>query len=305
MKIEPSVATLGAIVSDIDLRTLTHATFAEIEAVWDEYGVLVFAEQHLSDEEHITFTRHFGRLEAGLKRAAGGTGLGRITNVKADGGVAKPDSLQVRFHQGNLQWHSDSSYKCVGAKASLLAAHVVPNTGGETEWADMRAAYTALPEAERTRLAGLRAYHSLYHSQSTVGQGNSVTSHALKLLHSQRTENNTQPGYSENDGEPPLRALIKVHPETEVPALYIGRHAYDIVDMAKDASAKLLASLVAFACQAPRVLTHRWRPGDAVMWDNRCVLHRARPWEPAEARAMFHTRVAGDPATETAENKAA
>ena len=276
MQIEPSGATLGAIVSDIDLRTLTHATFAEIEAVWDEYGVLVFAEQHLSDEEHITFTRHFGRLEAGLKRAAGGTGLGRITNVKADGDVAKPDSLQVRFHQGNLQWHSDSSYKCVGAKASLLAAHVVPNTGGETEWADMRAAWDDLDPEMQAYLDGKIAVHSYRYSHSWHG--------GLEII-----------GQDDLENLPPVEhPVVRVHPRTGRRNLFVGRHASHILGEDEGESRALLQRLTAEGAQAPRIWKHTWRPGDIGVWDNRCVLHRGHDWPLDQPRMMARSTVAGE-----------
>ena len=100
--------------------------------------------------------------------------------------------------------------------------------------------------------------------------------------------------------DPPLRPLVKTHPVTGRPSLYIGRHAYGIPGLPADESEKLLDELVAFACRPPRTFRHSWQPGDVVIWDNRCVLHRARPWDHREPRVMHHTRVAGDPATEAA-----
>lgn len=276
MKIEPSGATLGAIVSDIDLRTLTDETFPEIEAAWDEYGVLVFAGQHLSDEEHLTFTRHFGRLEAGLKRAASGTGIGRITNVKADGSVAPPDSLQVRFHQGNLQWHTDSSYKCVGAKASILAAHVVPDTGGETEWADMRAAWDVLDADMQAYLEGKIAVHSYRYSHSWHG--------GLEII-----------GQDDLENLPPVEhPVVRVHPRTGRKNLFVGRHASHIIGESEEQSRALLQQLTAEGAQAPRIWKHQWRPGDIGVWDNRCVLHRGHDWPLNQPRVMARSTVAGD-----------
>ncbi len=106
------------------------------------------------------------------------------------------------------------------------------------------------------------------------------------------------PQLSELGGDAPLRPLIKIHPVTGRPALYIGRHAYGIPGLSEDESKKLLQELLDFACQPPRVLEHEWKSGDLVVWDNRRVLHRARPYDHAEPRAMRHTRIAGDPATE-------
>jgi alpha-ketoglutarate-dependent taurine dioxygenase len=165
----------------------------------------------------------------------------------------------------------------------VLSAQVVPSAGGETEWADMRAAYEALDEATRRRIAGLSAHHSLYHSQAKIG-------HVVQ----------TGAGYGFHTKGAPLRPLVKVHPVTGRPALFIGRHAYGIPGLDEGESEKLLADLLDFACRPPRTYTHRWQPGDVVIWDNRCVLHRARPYDYGEVRVMRHTRVAGDPATELA-----
>jgi alpha-ketoglutarate-dependent taurine dioxygenase len=171
----------------------------------------------------------------------------------------------------------------LAAKASVLSAEVVPARGGETEWADMRAAYESLEPALRERIATLCAYHSLRYSQVRAGQ-----------------PQHSDLGYGFSVDEPPLRPLVKVHPVTSRPALFIGRHAYGIPGLAPEESERLLDSLVEDACRAPRTLQHSWTPGDVVIWDNRCVLHRARPWDLGEARVMHHTRIAGDPASEAA-----
>ena len=190
------------------------------------------------------------------------------------------DEHRFKSLRGNEGWHTDSSYMPLAAKASVLSAQVVPSAAGETEWADMRAAYEALDEATRRRIAGLSAHHSLYHSQAKTG-------HVV------------QPGagYGFHTKGAPLRPLVKVHPVTGRPALFIGRHAYGIPGLAEAESEKLLSDLVDFACRPPRTYAHRWQPGDVVIWDNRCVLHRARPYDYREVRVMRHTRVAGDPAT--------
>jgi alpha-ketoglutarate-dependent taurine dioxygenase len=139
---------------------------------------------------------------------------------------------------------------------------VVPSADGETEWADMRAAYDALDETTRRRIAGLSAHHSLYYSQARIG-------HVVQ----------TGTAYGFHTKGAPLRPLVRVHPVTGRPALFIGRHAYGIPGLGEDESEKLLSDLVDFACRPPRTYAHRWRPGDVVIWDNRCVLHRARPYD--------------------------
>ncbi len=168
-------------------------------------------------------------------------------------------------------------------KASLLSAEIVTEEGGETEWADMRAAYEALDEATRERIAPLAAFHSLRYSQARAGSDGTGGGFA----------------YGFDDGEAPLRPLVKVHPVTGRRSLFIGRHAYRIPGLEPGESETLLDALLEFACRPPRVLRHSWAPGDLAIWDNRCVLHRARPYDPAVPCVMHHTRIAGDPATES------
>lgn len=278
MHIEPSGATLGATVRDVDLAKLNDASFASVEEAWHEHAVLVFPDQHLSDAAQIAFTRRFGRLERGLKRGRRGDGVGRLSNVDKDGCVVDAEKLQARFQRGNRDWHSDSSYKRVGAKASILAAHVVPDEGGETEWADMRAAWDALAPAMRDWLADKRAVHSYRFSHAWHG--------GLELLNEQELL----------DLPPVEHPLMRVHPATGQKSLFVGRHASHIVGEDEPSSRALLRELTANAGQPPRVWGHRWRPGDIAIWDNRCVLHRGRPWPAEQARVMARSTVAGEDA---------
>jgi alpha-ketoglutarate-dependent taurine dioxygenase len=147
----------------------------------------------------------------------------------------------------------------------------------------MRAALEALDPETRDRIAKLSAYHSIRYSQSRIG-------------HTKTGD----VGYGFSVDKPPLRPLVKIHPVTGRPSLFIGRHAYGIPGLAPEESERLLDHLVDFACRPPRTHRHAWSPGDVVIWDNRCVLHRARPYDHSEPRVMYHTRVAGDPATEAA-----
>ncbi len=277
MRIEPSGATLGATVTDIDLAALTDAAFKTIEDAWHRHAVLVFPNQGLSDADHMAFTRRFGRLERGLRRRRG-SDLGRLSNVAKDGAVVPPQELQARFQRGNREWHSDSSYKRIGAKASILAAHVTPSRGGETEWADMRAAWDALDFATQAWLADKVAMHSYRFSHAWHG--------GLDLL--SRTD---------LDDLPPVRhPLLRVHPATGRRSLFVGRHASRIIGEPVQTSRRLLRDLTHEACQPPRVWGHRWQPGDIAIWDNRCVLHRGHPWPAEEARVMARSTVAGDAA---------
>jgi alpha-ketoglutarate-dependent taurine dioxygenase len=174
----------------------------------------------------------------------------------------------------------------LAAKASVFSAHVVPPLGGQTEWADMRAAYDELDDETTEKIADLAAYHSLYFSQAKIGHEVAAGS-----------------GYGFHREDTPLRPLVKVHPATGRKSLFIGRHAYGIPGLEEAESEKLLADLLTFACQPPRTHMHDWVAGDIVVWDNRCVLHRARPYDhDGAARVMRHTRIAGDPSTEMALN---
>ena len=279
--ITPLDATLGAVVTDLALARMDAATWKTVEDAFHRHGVLVFPGQHLTEVEQVAFANRFGDIE--LLAPDPEQKAVAISNRKADGTVMEADEHRFKSLRGNEGWHTDSSYMPLAAKASVLSAQVVPTAGGETEWADMRAAYDALDEATRRRIAGLSAHHSLYHSQAQIG-------HLVQ----------TGAGYGFHTKGAPLRPLVKVHPVTGRRALFIGRHAYGIPGLTAAESEKLLADLVDFACRPPRTYAHRWKPGDVVVWDNRCVLHRARPYDYREVRVMRHTRVAGDPATELA-----
>jgi alpha-ketoglutarate-dependent taurine dioxygenase len=279
VRIEPTKATLGALVTGARLAALDSEDWRAIETAFLAHAVLVFPGQHLSAAEQIAFARRFGEIE----HIVPNVDIVPISNRRRDGSLLAEDDPTMQILRGNEGWHTDSSYMPLAAKASVLSAEVVPERGGETEWADMRAAYAALDDATRARIASLSAHHSLKYSQARIGH--------------------TDPGgfgYGFGVDKPPLRPLVKLHPVTGRPSLFIGRHAYGIPGLAPEESQRLLDDLVEFACQRPRTYRHAWRPGDVVIWDNRCVLHRARPWNHAEPRVMHHTRVAGDPATEWA-----
>ena len=280
--VEVSQATLGAVVTGLELARLSQPAFERIRSAWHEHAMLIFPGQHLSDEEHLAFAARFGHLEHGLKRSST-PGLSRFSNVDANEAVVPPTNLQRKFQRGNLYWHSDSSYKRVGAKASILAAHVVPAEGGATEWADMRAAYDALEPALQARLADKIAVHSYQYSHSWHG--------GLELINE-----------AELGKLPPVEhPVVRVHPDTGRKNLFVGRHASHIVGEDELASRQLLKELTEAACQPPRTLKHQWQPGDLVIWDNRCVLHRGHDWPADAARVMVRATVAGDdPANEWA-----
>lgn len=277
--ITPTDATLGAVVTGVRLATLDDATWHAIEAAFHQHAVLIFPGQHLTSDEQAAFGARFGDFEV---IGGGNPAITPISNLTKDGRIRPVDDPVIDIIRGNEGWHTDSSYMALAAKASMLSARVVPSRGGETEWADMRAAHDELDDATRERIAGMVASHSLVRSQRKAGFAPS------------------QGFYGFDDDPDPVRPLVKIHPVTGRPSLFIGRHAYGIPGLSEHESERLLDELLDHACRPPRVLTHRWEVGDVVVWDNRCVLHRVRPWDPTEARVMMHTRIAGDPATEAA-----
>ncbi|XOV82615.1 MAG: TauD/TfdA dioxygenase family protein [bacterium] len=277
-QIEPLDASFGAIVTDIDLAHLSQVDFESLYGLWLNYALLIFPDQHLSHNAQIAFAKRFGALEFDLAP---------ISNVRADGSVRQDDKDDVvKILKGNMGWHHDSTYMPVQAKGAVFTAHTVPSQGGETGWADMTAAYAALSPQMQARIANLSAYHSLYHSQQKMGF--------------KPKEDGSYSGYGFHNQSPPLRPLVKIHPETGKPGLLIGRHAYGIPGMSEAASEALLDELNTFACQPPRVYHHHWQVGDAVLWDNRCLMHQATPWPMHEPRVMYHARIAGDEPSEFA-----
>ena len=276
--IEPLDATFGAVVTGLKLAALDDAAWHELYSEWLKYALLIFPGQNLSRDEQVAFAERFGPLE--FKLAA-------LSNVKADGTlIVDPDNDVLKILKGNMGWHCDSTYMPVQAKGAVFTAEIVPHAGGATGWADMRAAYDALDDKLRAKVESLAAYHSLYYSQAKLG-------HTPK-------KGGDYSGYGFHDGPVPLRPIVKVHPETGRKSLVIGRHAHNIPSMDPGESERLLQELVDFACQPPRIYHHNWTPGDAVVWDNRCLLHRGMPWDMNEPRVMWHSRIAGDPMSEAA-----
>jgi len=279
-QVEPvSTASFGAVVTGVRLPSIDERDFADLYRAWLAYALLIFPDQHLTRGEQIAFARKFGALEFDFAP---------ISNVRADGSVRADDNADgvIKVLKGNMGWHCDSTYMPVQAKGAVFSAEVVPREGGETGWADMCAAYDALSPAMRVRVEGLSAHHSLRYSQGKLGF---VVD-----------PNDGSSGYGMDVKDPPLRPLVKTHPETGRKALMIGRHAYGIPGLQAQESEALLEELCAFACRPPRTYHHRWTAGEVVVWDNRCLMHRACPWDMRQPRVMYHSRIAGDAASEAA-----
>src|SRR5262245_64907870 len=231
LTIEPVNATLGAVVTGVRLAGLHDDTWAEVEAAFHEHAVLVFPGQHLTGAEQMAFGCRFGALEnIGYK-----PGYTPITNQLKDGALRDPGDAVMAILKGNEHWHTDSSYMPLAAKASMLSAHVVPRMGGTTEWADMRAAYDALSEEMKATIATLSASHSIAYGQRKAGLEPSVGFYGFDVA------------------VPPRRPLVKIHPVTGRPSLYLGRHAYAAVGLSDAESEASLDGLVGTACRAARV----------------------------------------------------
>ena len=281
MKIAPIAdKVFGATVTDVALGQLDDADFATVHAAFLEHGFLLFPGQFLSDDENVAFGKRFGELEFGAapmsnqERSREGR-LGKVFDI---------DTQRMRTNVGNEAWHTDSTYKPMSSKCAMLSAVVVPGSGGETELADLRAGYAALDQATKDRIEGLSAYHSTQYSQAN-DVGDFPPKDPNSVYH----------------GEAYLRPLVKTHPETGVKNLFVGRHAFGIPGLERAESKRLIRSLVDFVVADPaRVYTHRWRPGDTLLWDNRAIAHRARPYDYAEPRVLIGTRVAGEPESELA-----
>jgi alpha-ketoglutarate-dependent taurine dioxygenase len=289
LNIEPLDATFGARISGIHLAELDAPTFKKLYEAWLEHALLVFSEQFLDREQQIALAKRFGELE--FEMAA-------LSNVMSDGSLRPDDDSDdiVKVLKGNMSWHHDSTYMPVQAKGAVFTAEVVPPSGGETGFADMRAAYDALDDNMKQRIEDLRAHHSLYHSQRDLDKVVTRTADSNDGF----DKNNDYNGYGFHDGPISVRPLVKTHPETGRKNLLVGRHAYNVVGLAESESNNLLQELVGFACQRPRTYHHEWRAGDAVIWDNRCLMHQATPWPMDQARVMWHSRIAGDPRSESA-----
>ena len=281
MKVKPlNQHTFGACVTDLDLALIDAETLGAVYQELLRYGLIVFPQQNLDEANQAAFGEKLGTLEFG--------GLLLANQVKQEGGsfsdVLPTSSHRMKTNIGNEAWHTDSTYWPISSKCALLSAVRVPAVGGETEFADMRAAYAALTPETQQKIAGLSAYHSTEYSQAN-DLGHFPQRRPDSLYH----------------GEAYLRPLVKIHPETQIPSLFVGRHAFGIPGLSRRDSRALLQQLVSYAVSDPaRIYRHHWQVGDTVLWDNRALLHRACPYDYSVPRVLIGTRVAGEPTSELA-----
>ncbi|HUO64300.1 MAG TPA: TauD/TfdA family dioxygenase [Terriglobales bacterium] len=278
--VTPVQGDFVARLTGLDLsKPLDEGDFGQVRDAFNRYAVLVFPEQMLTDDQQIAFSERFGPLEVSIRkdrqRRIENPRISDISNVDERDRVFDPDDERAIYNAGNRLWHSDSSFKQVPAMASLLSGREVPPEGGETEYADLRGAWDALPTDGKRGLESLVAEHSFVYSRGLIG-------------YDQFTD-------AERAAVPPvLQAVVRTHPATGRKSLYLGSHASYIIGRPVEEGRALLRELLDFATQPQFVYRHVWRRHDLVMWDNRCVLHRGRPWDERRHRRVMHrTTVAG------------
>jgi alpha-ketoglutarate-dependent 2,4-dichlorophenoxyacetate dioxygenase len=264
----------GALASGIDLsQPLDADKVRAIEAAMDEHAVLVWRGQPLTQDQQIAFAKAMGPLDLGLRKLKGGphrfdyAELADISNVKADGEVADRNHAKIVGNVANQLWHSDSSFQSPRAKYSMLSAVVVPGFGGETEFADLRMAYDALPDWRKKQIADLKAVHFALHSRFMLGDTH-YTDEQKKAI------------------PPAVWPLVQVDPRSGRKILFVGVHACEVEGMTVAEGRMLLLDLLEHATQREFVYRHHWQVGDLVMWDNTSTVHRGRYFDFDERREL-------------------
>jgi alpha-ketoglutarate-dependent 2,4-dichlorophenoxyacetate dioxygenase len=272
-------------VTGVDLRQkLSPPEVDAIERGMDRYAVLIFRNQELDDDSQLAFSRNFGALEQATGDLAQGEQrrlsmeVNDISNVAKDGSLLARDDRRRLFGLGNMLWHSDSSFKAVPAKYSILSGRVVPPKGGNTEFADMRASWDTLDEETRAMVEPLVCEHTQIYSRGILGFTEFTDDERRRFA-------------------PVLQRLVRVHPVTGRKSLFLSSHAGGIVGWPVPEARALLRDLSEHATQRERVHAHVWQPNDLVMWDNRTTMHRARRYDPNDRRDLRRTTVACEAGT--------
>jgi len=281
IKITRLTPAFAAKIDGADLtKPVDDSTWAEIRAAFEEHSVLLFRGQPLDDEKQIAFSQRFGSLEVTRSmNPAAGTPFARQSNLDIKtGDVIPPEDRRMVYQLANMLWHSDSSFKPVPSLCSLLSARIVPPEGGATEFASTRCAYPALPDGLKQRVKDAVAVHDFSWSRDQVRPG--------FFTEKERAE------------YPPVRhPLVRRNPVNGREALFLGAHASHIVGLSVEDGRALLKELLEHVTQPQFCYRHEWQEGDLIIWDNRCVLHRATPFDTTRhKRLMQRTTVSGDPA---------
>jgi len=273
----------AAEVEGVDMtKPLSREDVAAIHAGMDRYAVLVFHDQHIDDEQQLAFTRSLGEIEHAIGTSLRApedyrlpTSFADVSNLDKDDRPFARDDRRRLFAIGNRLWHSDSSFKAIPAKYSLLHALRIPSKGGNTEFAYMRAAYDALDDETKAEVEDLICEHSQMFSRQQLGFTDFTEEERARF-------------------KPVRQRLVRMHPVTRCKSLYLSSHAGAILGWPVPEARAFLRDLVEHATQRQFVYAHTWRVGDLVMWDNRQTMHRGRPFPAHEPRDVRRTTLAGD-----------
>lgn len=273
----------AAEISGVDFKEpVPDPVFAKFQDAVDEFGVVVLRGQFLEDAELVALAKRFGPLEVPLERDQYGGVDKQVTmlaNVDDEGAVISPEDRRAIYMKGNLLWHTDSSFKPVPSKYSLLAAHEVPSEGGNTEFADARACYDdwqgPFGETTKEELEDLVCEHSIIYSRTLIS--GDIFSDAEKKQFT-----------------PPKQPLVRAHPKTGRKIYYVGSHCSHVIGWPVEKGRALVREISGFCVRPEHIYSHRWSAGDVVIWDNRSVLHRGRTYDPAQRRVMHRATVTGD-----------
>jgi alpha-ketoglutarate-dependent 2,4-dichlorophenoxyacetate dioxygenase len=277
LQLKPLHPLFAAEAGGVDLKKpLDAATIAAIDAAMDRHAVLVFRDQPLDQAQQIAFSRQFGPLDAGLRKATGAPTrfqyeeLIDVGNVALDGSVAGRDNAKLIGVLANQLWHSDSTFQDLPVKYSMLSAVTVTDEGGETQWADLRAAWDALPEKTQRHVEGRTAWHSAFHSRISLGDDRYSKEQLARFPSIERP-------------------LVHVHPGSGRKVLFPSVHCERVSGLTLPEGRLLIAELLEHATQREFVYTHTWRVGDYVMWDNRATLHRGKRYDLSVRRDLRRT----------------
>ena len=274
--VTPTHPEFVAEIGGVDVaRPLKPTDRQTIEDAINRYAVVVFRGQTLDDERQVAFAGNFGPIESSalklrhrdIKHRIESSQVADISNLDGDGNVMKPDARRRLDGLANRLWHTDASFRAVPGALSMLYAHVIPEQGGDTEFADMRAAYDALPEAKKKELEGLVAEHSIWRSREQLGVVQYTDEERASL--------------------PPVpQRVVRTHPGSHRKTLYLAAHASHILGLPVADGRLIILDLIEHATQPRFVHAHRWAKGDLVIWDNRCTMHRARPFDTTKVRDL-------------------
>ena len=267
-------------IQNLDIRNIpSKETISEISEILAEFSVVVIRNQNITDDEHIKFSENFGALEL-TKVGTDGSGskLIILRNFDENGNIVSPTDRQRLNNLANQEWHSDSSFKKIPSKMSILSAKMIPSLGGNTEFLSMRASYNALPQELKLKIDDKICWHDYSHGRSKIDP-NLVTPEEKQAL-------------------PPVKQKLVLSDNKHGKSLYLGAHCRNVDGMSENDSNALLAEINSYIDTEKFIYSHVWEPFDLIMWDNRAVLHRATPIKgKIEKRLMVRTTVAGQTST--------